>query len=52
MYLNGDNETYFDNFGVKHISKKIEKLIGNEYIIRRIDRIETIYWIYWSYAKI
>ena len=28
MYVNGDNVTYFDSFGVEHIPKEITKLVG------------------------
>ena len=29
-YVNGNNIIYFDSFGVGHIPKEIEKLIGNK----------------------
>ena len=28
LYLNGNNATYFDSFGVEHIRKEIEKIIN------------------------
>ena len=39
--MNGDNVTYFDNFGVEHIPKEIKKLIGNKYIITNIVGIQA-----------
>ena len=32
LYVNDDNVTYFDSFGVEHISKEIKKFIGNRNI--------------------
>ena len=31
LYVNGNNVTYFDSFGVKHIPKEIKKFIGKKY---------------------
>ena len=36
LYTNGNNIKYFDSFGVEHISKEIEKFIGNKNIITNI----------------
>ena len=33
-YVNAENVTYFDSFGVEHIPKEIIKFIGNKNIIR------------------
>ena len=30
LHVNAENVTYFDSFGVKHIPKKIKKLVGNK----------------------
>ena len=32
LYVNGNNITWFDSFGVKFIQKEIRKLIGNKNI--------------------
>ena len=32
LYVNSDNATYFDSFGVEYIPKEIAKLIGNKNI--------------------
>ena len=38
MYINNDNVTYFDSFGVGHIPKEIKKIIRNKnYRIQRYD---------------
>ena len=34
LYVNAKNVTYFDRFGVEHVSKEIRKFIGNEDIIK------------------
>ena len=33
LYVNDDNLTYFDSFGVEHIPKQIRKITGYESII-------------------
>ena len=44
--MNGNTRTTicFDNFGVEHIAKEIEKFIGNKYIINiyRIQAYDSI----------
>ena len=40
LYINADNVTYFDSFGVKRIPKWIRKFIGNRNII--IYLLDTI----------
>ena len=41
MYVNGDNVTHFDSFGVERISKEIKKFIGNKNIKTEIFRIQV-----------
>ena len=41
MYVNDNNVTYFDRFGVKHILKEIKKFKGNKNIIRSIYRAQA-----------
>ena len=41
MYVNDNNLTYFDTFGVEHIPKEIKKNIGNENITTNIYRIQA-----------
>ena len=41
LYVNDNNVTYFDSFGVEHISKEIKKFIGNKRIITNIYRIQA-----------
>ena len=41
LYINDSNVTYFDSFGVEHISKEIKKFIGNKRIITSIYRIQA-----------
>ena len=41
MYVNNNNVTYFDSFGVEHIPKEIRKLIGNKNFITNIFRIHA-----------
>ena len=41
LYVNGDNVTYFDSFGIDHILKEIKKFIGNRNIIKNIFRIQA-----------
>ena len=44
MYVNGENVTYFDSFGVVHIPKEIKRFINNKNIVTNIYRIQE----YWS----
>ena len=48
--MNGDNETYFDNFRVEHIPKEIKKFISNKNItnIYRIQANDSIMSGYFS----
>ena len=41
LYVNYNNVTYFDSFGVEHIPKEIKKSIGNKNIITNIYRVEA-----------
>ena len=41
LYVTGDNVTYFDSFGVEHIPKKKEKIIGNKSIATNAYRIQA-----------
>ena len=41
LYVNDNNVTYFDSFGVEHISKEIKKIIGNKRIVTNIYRIQA-----------
>ena len=57
LYVNHNNETYFDSFGVEHIPKEIKKFLGNKNIITYIYRVQKydvcilnvwilLHWIY------
>ena len=39
LYVNRNNATYFDSFGVEHIPKEINKIIRNKNIITNIYRM-------------
>ena len=39
--MNGNNATYFDCFGIEHVSKKIKKIIRNKNIITNIYTIQA-----------
>ena len=41
LYVNGNNVTYFDGFGVEHIPKEIKNIIGNKNIVTNIYRIQV-----------
>ena len=41
LYVNGDNVTYFDSYGVVHIQKEITKFVGNKNIKTNIYRIQA-----------
>ena len=41
MYVNNNDVTYFDSFGVLHIPKEIRKLIRNKNFITNIFRIHA-----------
>ena len=41
LYVNAENVTYFDSFGVELILKEIRKFIRNKYITTNIHRIQA-----------
>ena len=41
MYLQNNNVTYFDSFGVEHILKEIRTFIGSKNITTNIFRIQA-----------
>ena len=41
LYVNDNNVTYFDSFGVEHILNEIRKFIGKKYITANIYRIRA-----------
>ena len=51
MHVNSNNIIYFDKFGIEHILKEIEKIIGNKNIKTNISRIQEydskMYWYFW-----
>ena len=49
LYVNVENVTWFDSFGVEHIPKEIRKLIGNKNtvtIIYKIQAYDSIVCVY------
>ena len=40
LYVNNKTVTYFDSFGIEHISKEMKKFINNKNIIANIFRIQ------------
>ena len=60
LYLNDNNVTYFDSFGVEHIPIEIKKFLGNKNITKSIYKNTSIrfqkvwillHWIYWFHVK-
>ena len=41
LYVNTDNATYFDSFGVDYISKEIKKFICNKNIVTNTYKIQA-----------
>ena len=41
LYVNGNNVSYFDSFGIEHSPKEIRKFIGNKNIITNVYRKQT-----------
>ena len=39
--VNGNNRTYFNSFGVKHIIKETNKFIGDKNVMKNIYRIQA-----------
>ena len=49
LYVNDNNVTYFDSFGVEHIQKKFLKIIGSKNIVTNIYRVKTLNLIMCGY---
>ena len=45
FYVNIDNITYFDSFGVDNISKEIRKFVDNKYLYNKSIRFNNV-WIH------
>ena len=41
LFINDDNVTYFDRFGVEYIQKKIKEFISNKNMTTNIYRIQA-----------
>ena len=41
LYVNRKTVTYFDSFGIEHISKEVKKFVNNKSIIANIFRIQA-----------
>ena len=41
LFVNDNNITYIDSFGVEHIPKKIRKFIRNKNVVTNIYRVKT-----------
>ena len=41
LYVNNKTVTYFDSFGIEHISKEVKKFVNNKNIIANIFRIQN-----------
>ena len=41
LYMNAENVTYFNSFGIQHIPKEIRKFIGNTIVQTNIYRIQA-----------
>ena len=52
LYVNGDNVTCFDNFGVEYIPKEINNFIGIENILTNIYSVQAYTWIMCGYVCI
>ena len=50
MYINSNDVTYFDSFGVEDIPKEIKKFIGNKNIKTSIFRIQAYNSIMCGYS--
>ena len=49
MYVQNNNVTYFDSFGVEHIPEEIKTFIGNKNIKTNIFRIQACHSIVCGY---
>ena len=45
LYVNGNNVTYFDSFGVEYIPKETEKFMKNRNIVTNINRLQAYHSI-------
>ena len=45
LYVNGNNVTYFDSFGVEYIPKETEKFMKNKNIVTNINRLQAYHSI-------
>ena len=52
LYVNAENLTHFDSFGVEFIPIEIRKFIGNKRIITIIYKIKAYDSIIWRYICI
>ena len=52
LHVSNNKVTYFHSFGIEHIPKEIEKLIGNKNIITNIFRIRAYDSIVCEYFSI
>ena len=52
MYVNNKTVTYFDSFGIEHISKEVKKFVNNENIIANIFRIQAYDSVMCGYFRI
>ena len=52
LYVNYDNITNFDSFGIEHTAIEIKKIIGNKNIITNIDRIQVSVTVMCGYVFI
>ena len=52
LYVNDNNVTYFDSFGIEHIPKEIREFIGNKNIVTNIYRIQAYDSIMCGYFQI
>ena len=41
LFVNGDNVTYFESFGIEHIPEEIKKFISNKNVKTNICRIQA-----------
>ena len=51
LYINAENVTYFDSFGVEHIPKEIGKFIEDKNTITNIHRIQAYDSITYGYFR-
>ena len=49
LYVQNNDVTYFNSFGVEHIPKEIKTFISNKNIKTNIFRIQAYYSIMWRY---